>query len=110
MTTTANALDSLAGLPAALKLDAAEIAAALGTTARTVKAWIAGARRPSETNRIGLVSLALAAQRELSSGQRMNVGRDNALRALRIALHTPAQRQQWLANRAELRAQFGAVR
>lgn len=104
--TTANPLDSLADLQVALKLDVAEIAAALGTSVRTVKAWIAGMRRPSETNRIGLVTLALTAQRELGSGHRMNVGRDNALRALRIALHTPAQRQQWLANRAELRRQF----
>lgn len=106
--TTANALDSLAGLPVALKMDVAEIAAALGATTRTVKAWIAGVRRPSETNRIGLVSLALTAQAELGSGHRLNVSRDNALRALRVALHTPAQRRTWLDNRAELRRQFGA--
>lgn len=101
-------LDSLAKLTLALGLDEAGIAKALGATLRTVKAWVAGSRRPSERYRIGLITLALDAQREHSaaSGRRFSATRDEALRGLRVALQTAQQRAQWLADRERMRAQF----
>jgi plasmid maintenance system antidote protein VapI len=96
-------------LEQALAMDVAGIARAVGVTARTVRAWIAGARKPAERNRIKLARLVLAAQEENSSADsRFSATLDRALTSLRAKLRSADEQKLFEANRALMRSQFAA--
>lgn len=96
-------------LELALKMDAAGIARAVGVTVRTVKAWIAGARKPAERNRIKLARLVLAAQQENSSADsRFSATADRAQRDARAALRSADEQRLFEESRALMRSQFAA--
>lgn len=96
-------------LEQALAMDVAGIARAVGVTARTVRAWIAGARKPAERNRIKLARLVLAAQEENSSADsRFSAALDRALTSLRAKLRSADEQKLFEANRALMRSQFAA--
>lgn len=95
------------GLTEALAMNAAEIAQAVGVTARTVKAWLAGERKPAERNRIKLALIVRAAHQEHSAaGHRWSQRRDAALCAVKLALMSADERVIWERNGERLRAQF----
>lgn len=96
-------------LTEALAMDAAGIARAVGVTARTVKAWIAGERKPAERNRVKLARLVTAAHQEHSSaGHRWSASRDKALCAAKLALMSADQRAIHERRQEQMRAQFAA--
>lgn len=95
-------------LTEALAMDITEIAQAVEVTARTVKTWIAGTRKPAERNRIKLARLVSIAHREHSSaeGRRWSQRRDALLSAAKLALMSADERAIWERNGERLRAQF----
>jgi hypothetical protein len=94
-------------LAEALGMDVAGVARAVGVTTGTVKAWIAGARKPAERNRIKLARLVRAAQQENSAaGHRFSTRLDIQLRDLRTALMSADEKRIWEANRAKMQQQF----
>lgn len=95
-------------LTEALTMDITEIAQAVGVTARTVKTWIAGTRKPAERNRIKLARLVSIAHREHSSaeGRRWSQRRDALLSAAKLALMSADERAIWERDGERLRAQF----
>ena len=95
-------------LTEALAMDEQEIAQAVGVTARTVKAWLAGTRKPAERNRIKLARLVSIAHREHSSaeGRRWSQRRDALLSAAKRALMSADERAIWERDGERLRAQF----
>ena len=96
-------------LTQALDMNETEIAAALSVTTRTVRAWIAGTRRPIERNRAALHALIGRAHQEHSAaGNRWSATRDRALSAAKMGLMTAAQRAEQLAWEAKINAQFAA--
>ncbi len=96
-------------LTQALDMNETEIAAALSVTTRTVRAWIAGTRRPIERNRAALHALIGRAHQEHSAaGRRWSATRDRALSAAKMDLMTDAQRAEQLAWSAKINAQFAA--
>jgi hypothetical protein len=98
-------------LTQALDMDEAEIAAALGVTTRTVRAWTAGVRRPIERNRAALHTLVAKAHREHSAAtHRWSATRDRALCAAKLGLMTAAQQADHAAWIAEMNRQFTPAR
>lgn len=96
-------------LELALNMNIGGIATAVGVTARTVKAWIAGERKPAERNRIKLARLVLAAQEENSSADhRFSARRDRAQRDARAALRSADEQRLFEESRALMRSQFAA--
>lgn len=96
-------------LTQALDMNEAEIAAAIGVTVRTVRAWVAGVRRPIERNRAALHALVGRAHAEHSAAtHRWSAIRDRALCATKMDLMSKAQRAEQLAWEAEIRRQFAA--
>lgn len=96
-------------LTLALNMDLAGIARAVGVTVRTVKAWVAGERKPAERNRIKLARLVLAAQEENSSADhRFSATRDRAQRDARAALRSADEQRLFEESRALMRSQFAA--
>jgi len=94
-------------LAEALAMEVAGIARAVGVTVPTVKAWIKGARKPAERNRIKLARLVRAAQQEHSAAEhRFSATRDALLRSVRHALMSADELRIWEANRARMREQF----
>lgn len=94
-------------LAEALGMDIAGLARAVDVTAGTVKAWISGARRPAERNRIKLARLVRTAQQENSAaGHRFSTTLDVQLRDLRTALMSADEKRIWEANRAKMQQQF----
>lgn len=98
-------------LTKALDMDAAEIAHELSVTTRTVRAWIAGVRRPREHNRAALAALVSAAHIAHSAAtHRWSAARDRALCATEVDLMTAPQCAQWEAERAEMQELYARAR
>lgn len=96
-------------LTKALDMDAAEIARELGVTTRTVRAWIAGVRRPLERNRAALHVLVSRVHAEHSAAShRWSVARDRALSAVKIDLMTAQEQAERAAWIIEINQQFAA--
>lgn len=96
-------------LTQALDMNEAEIAAAIGVTVRTVRAWTAGVRRPIERNRAALHALVGRAHSEHSAAtHRWSAARDRALCVTKLDLMTAAQRAEQLAWETAIRQQFAA--
>jgi hypothetical protein len=96
-------------LTQALDMNEAEIARELGVTTRTVRAWIAGVRRPIERNRAALAALVSRVHAEHSAAtHRWSATRDRALCATKLDLSTAAQRAAHTAWVAEINRQFAA--
>ena len=96
-------------LTQALDMDEAEIAAAIGVTTRTVRAWTAGARRPIERNRAALHALVVKAHQEHSAAtHRWSATRDRALCATKMDLMSATQQATHAAWVAEINRQFAA--
>lgn len=94
-------------LTEALAMDAAEIAQAVGVTARTVNAWLNGERKPAERNRVKLARLVREAHQEHSAaGHRWSQRRDAVLCAVKLALMSADERVIWERQGERLRAQF----
>jgi hypothetical protein len=93
----------------ALEMTTAEIASAIGASLRTVRAWTAGTRKPSERNRVALLALVVKAHREHSAaGPRWVASRDRALCQVKLSLQTAAQQAELAAWSAKINAQFAA--
>jgi len=98
-------------LTEALAMDATEIAQAVGVTVRTVNAWLTGARKPAERNRIKLALLVRTAHQEHSAaGHRWSQRRDAVLSAIKLHLMSADERTIWERNGERLRAQFATPR